>query len=240
MEKSGKNFIRSSDVDILQQLDLLDKLSSDAKHNYSYLVSKRKPDNLQHQILLILLARVCKYLDAYLLLTKNGYGEPSINLLRSIIESSLWMRWIVIKEENAIRYCNSSKGESIKIAQKSIGRGLAKIKNVPDPSLIKKMLKDEIKKNTLPNWEKLAQDTGMMDYYVLFYKFISATTHGNLLAFGEALIDKNISPDPDYRNIEPYISLANNMLRDCLLVAQLWIEEGKIREVPDLQKLLGL
>ena len=89
MEKSKKLFEESSEEEILKQLENLEKLSEDAKHNYDCLIPKRNPKDLQHQILLLSLSRVCKYFDAYLILAKNGYGEPAVNLLRSIFEASL-------------------------------------------------------------------------------------------------------------------------------------------------------
>lgn len=240
MEKSKQLFEESSKEEILKQLENLEKLSEDAKHNYNCLIPKRNPKDLQHQILLLSLSRVCKYFDAYLILAKNGYGEPAVNILRSIFEASLWMRWILIKKENAERYFNSSKGEAIRIAQKNIGRGLAKIKNAPDPELMKKMLEDEAKRNTLPRWEELATETGMMDMYVLIYKFMSAMSHGTFLFPGERFMDQRVSPNPDFKNIEPFIPIANNLLRDCVLVAEIWIEENKIRETPDVKDLVKM
>ena len=219
--KQNNLFKDSSKEEVLIKLEQLEKLFKDVRHNYDYLVSIRKPKNLQHQILLLSLSRAIKYFDAYLLLAKNGYGEPGISLLRSIFEASLWMRWILISNANAERYYNSSKGEAIRIAQKNIGRGLAKIKNAPDPEIMKKMLEDEARKNTLPKWEDMAKETGMMDLYVLVYKMMSAMSHGTFLFLGERFMDQRISPDPDYKNIEPYYEVANNLLRDCYIVAEM-------------------
>jgi hypothetical protein len=240
MEKNNNLFQEGSREEILKQLEDLEKLSDDAKHNYDYLISKRNPKDLQHQILLLSLSRACKYFDGYLMLAKNGYGEPAVNLLRSIFEASLWMRWILISKENAKKYYNSSKGEAIRIAQKNIGRGLAKIKNAPDPGLMKKMLDDEARKNILPRWEDLANETGMMDMYVLVYKFMAAMCHGTFLFLGERFMNQRVSPDPDFKNIEPFIPIANNLLRDCVLVAEMWIEENKIREAPNVKELVKM
>lgn len=233
-------FKESSKEEVLRKVDELEKLFNDVRNNYDYLVSKREANNLQHQILLLSLSRAIKYFNAYLLLAKNGFGEPGINLLRSLFEASLWMRWIIISKENAERYYNASKGEAIRISQKLFGRGLAKIVNAPDPDLIRKMLEDEAKKNTLPKWEDLAKETGMMDLYALIYKMMSAMSHGTFLFLGERFMDQRITPDPDYKNIEPYYEVANNLLRDCYLVAEIWIEENKIRDVPNVKELLKM
>lgn len=230
----------SSKEEVMKKVEELEKLFKEVRHNYDYLVSIRNPKDLQHQILLLSLSRVIKYFDAYLLLAKNGYGEPGISLLRSIFEASLWMRWILISKSNAEKYYNSSKGEAIRIAQKNIGRGLAKIKNAPDPELIKKMLEDESRKNTLPKWEDMAKETGMMDMFVLVYKMMSAMAHGTFLFLGERFMDQRVSPDPDYKNIEPYYEIANNLFRDCYFVAEIWIKENKIREAPNVKVLLNL
>jgi len=240
MKNSNQILDESSVERILKQLVSLETLGNDTKREYNNLLLKGDPKDLQHQILLFSLARVCKYFDAYLVLAKSGYGEPSVNLLRSIFEASLWMRWILISKENAERYFNASKGESIRIAQVNIGRGLAKINKMLDPELIKKMLADEAKNNYLPDWKDLAKETGMGDLYALTYKFMSAMIHGTFLSLGERIIGQKISPDPDYLNIEPFIPLANNLLRDCILVTKKWIEEKKIRECPDIKALIAI
>jgi len=231
-------FKESSKEEVLIKVEHLENLFKDVRHNYDYLVSKRKPDDLQHQILLLSLSRIIKYFDAYLLLSKNGFGEPGITLLRSLFEASLWMRWILISKENAQKYFDSSKGEAIRIAQRNYGRGLLKIENAPEPEIIKKMLEDEAKKYILPKWEDITKDTGMMDLYVLVYKMMSAMSHGTFLFLGEKFMDQRVSPDPDYKNIEPFYEIANNLLRDCYIVAEMWIEENKIREVPNVKELL--
>jgi len=59
-----------------------------------------RKDNM-HQALFIDLVRVIKFFDAYLLLVRNGYGEPAACLIRSIYETDLWMRWSLISRENA-------------------------------------------------------------------------------------------------------------------------------------------
>ena len=105
---------------------------------------------------------------------------------------------------------------------------------------MKKMLENEAKKNTLPRWEELANETGMMDMYVLTYKFMSAMSHGTFLFLGERFMDQRVSPNPDFKNIEPFIAIANNLLRDCVLVAEMWIEENKIRETPDVKELVKM
>ena len=233
-------FTESSKEEVLMKVEQLELLFKDARHNYDYLLSIRTPSDLQHQILLLSLARVLKYFDAYLLLAKNGYGEPGITLLRSIFEASLWMRWILISKTNAEKYYDSSKGEAIRIAQKNIGRVLAKIENAPDPEILKKMLDDEARKNILPKWEDIAKDTGMMDLYVLVYKMMSAMSHGTFLFLGERFMDQKVSPDPDHKNIAPFYEIANNLLRDCCIVAEMWIEEKTIREVPNVKKLLKM
>ena len=88
--------------------------------------------------------------------------------------------------------------------------------------------------------EQLAKETGMMDMYTLIYKYMSAMCHGTFLFLGERFMDQRVSPNPDYKNIEPIIPVANNLLRDCVLVAEMWIEKGKIRDVPNVKKLLKI
>jgi Family of unknown function (DUF5677) len=240
MVLSNNLFQESSKEDIIKQLGSLEQLCKEAKDIYNSLIPKRDPTDLQHQILLLQLFRVIKYFDAYLMLAKNGYGEPAVNLLRSVFESSLWMRWIIINEDNANKYFNASKGEAIRIMQKLIGRGLATIKNSPDPELTKKMLNDEARNNILPKWEQISDETGMKDMYVLIYKFLSAMSHGSLLFLGERIINKTLSPNSDYDNIESFIAIANNLLRDCFLVSKIWIVEKKIRPAPNVKELIKL
>ncbi|KAF0148409.1 MAG: hypothetical protein FD143_2872 [Ignavibacteria bacterium] len=210
----------------------LENLSEEVKHEYNVLLTKYDTNDLQHKILLMLLARVCKYFDAYLLLIKEGYGEPGSNLIRSIFESILWMRWIIISEDNAQKYFDLSKGELIRIALTNIGNGYFKPKNVPDTEAFKSLLKDESQNYKLPNWTELAKTTNMMKHYNLFYKYLATISHGTFMFLGERIVDLKISPDPDDKNILPFIVLANNFTRDCMLVTKIWILENKIREIP--------
>ena len=76
--------------------------------------------------------------------------------------------------------------------------------------------------------------------YALVYKFMSAMSHGTFLFLGERFIYQRVSPNPDFKNIEPFIPIANNILRDCVLVAEMWIEENKIREVPNVKELVKM
>lgn len=210
----------------------LQLLCIEVKHEYNSLLQKYDKNKASHQILLIQLYRVCKYFDSYLILINEGYGEPAANLIRSIFEAMLWMRWIVIDEENARKYFDFSKGEMARIILSNIGAGNIKPLNIPDPKGFQTLLKDESKNNRLPQWVDLAKETSLMNYYNLFYKMLSAVAHGSYLSNGERLIIKSISPEPDELNIIPYVPLANNFVRDCMLVAKYWILEGRIREVP--------
>jgi hypothetical protein len=228
----------ANNEEILSKIKILEDLYQEAIGKYEYLVLKRNKDDLQHQILLLSLSRACKYFNAYLMLIKNGFGEPAVNLVRSLFETSLWMRWVIIDRENAKKYHEAGKGEAVRIANLNVGRGLAKLDGVDNPELAKKMLADESRKNRLPEWKDLAKDTGMMDLYAIFYKYTSAMCHGTLLFLGERIEnDKTFSPYPDNGNILPYIPMANNIFRDCALVAEIWIMENKIREVPNVKKL---
>lgn len=221
--------------DFYKVFEELQILHEELKHVYDDLINKHNRDNLSHKILLILLARVCKYFSSYLILIKEGFGEPASNLIRSIFESSLWMRWILLDNSNAQKYFDLSKGEASRLASSNIGTGYFKIKNAPDPDAFKSLLEDESKNNKTPQWVDLAKETKMTLHYKLFYKPLSVMSHGTMMFLGERLVDKEIGPDPDDKNILPFFSLANNFTRDYMLVSKYWILEGKIREVPEIK-----
>lgn len=223
---------------INEKLEELMKLKDNAKNKLYFLEKKRNPKDLQHQVLFISLIRVVKYFESYLLLAKNGYGEPAACILRSIFEALIWMRWSLIDYKNAEIYFNSSKGEAIRMMEKILSKNLAKIKNAPDPDKVKRLLKDIVKQYKLPNWEKMSKDSGLGDLYTLIYPVLSAMSHGSMMFFGSRLEKRKLSPEPDCDNIIEFISIANNVFRDCYLVSEEWILDGKLHPVPDYRKLM--
>jgi len=226
--------------EICEDLKNLREMNDDIKNRLDYLKEKTNKQDLQHQVLLISLARVVKYFDAYLGLAEKGFGEPAACMLRSIYEASLWMRWSLEKHENAEVYFNSSKAEAIRMVGKIVSKGLAQLKNAPDPELVKQLLKTEVKKYKLPSWDKLAKETGLDDFHTLVYPMLSAMSHGTMMFLGERLEKLEVSPYPDEINIKPFINIASILLIDCHGVCEDWIINGQLHPVPDYRKLMTM
>jgi len=226
--------------EISDELVKLQKMNEDIKNNLNMISEKRNKKDVQHQVLFISLVRVVKYFDAYLLLARNGYGEPAVCLLRSIFEASLWMRWSLKKYENAEIYFNASKAEAIRMLEITISKNLGRIKDTPDPELVRQLLKSKIKEYKLPGWHKMANDTDLGDLYAMIYPLLSAMSHGTMMFLGERVKNMEVSPEADQKNIKPFIAIAHNLLRDCYLVCRQWIINGKLRPVPDFRKLMTM
>jgi len=224
--------------EINEKLDELERMKDNAKNDLYLLKEKRNPNDIQHQVLFICLIRVVKYFESYLLLAKSGYGEPAACILRSVFEALIWMRWSLIEYKNAEIYFNSSKSEAIRMTEKILSKNLAKIKNAPDPDKVKRLLKDIVKQYKFPDWEKMAKDSGLGDLYTLIYPVLSAMSHGSMMFFGSRLEKRELSPEPDCDNIIEFIPIANNVFRDCYLVSEEWILNGKRHPVPDYRKLM--
>ncbi|MCX6141824.1 MAG: DUF5677 domain-containing protein [Ignavibacteriales bacterium] len=225
--------------ELADELEVLSTLCQEAERALPTIDQKRNPNDTQHQVLFLSLVRVIKYFDAYLQLARTGYGEPAASLVRSIHEASLWMRWSLISKNNAEVYFNASKGEAIRIANKLLARNLIRLTNFPDQTLAQEMLKSHLKNFKFPSWDQLAKETGLEDLHSIVYPFLSAMSHGSWLFMGEGILkDKTVSPLPDFQNILPYLSIANNTFRDCYLVCKEWILHGRLHPVPDIRKLM--
>jgi hypothetical protein len=225
--------------EVINKLNQLQDLNNSGRSTLTTINQKRNPNDVQHQVLFVSLVRVLKYFDGYLILAKGGYGEPAACVLRSVYEASLWMRWSLINKENAQKYFDGSKGEALRMAEKVFSRGLAQLRGAPDQEEARQLIKSSIKSLKLPPWEDLARDCGQYDLHVLIYPMLSAMSHGSMLFLGERVLDdKSVSKVADEKNIEPFIPIANNVLRDCIFVCHEWIVNGRLHPVPDIRKLM--
>ncbi len=195
--------------------------------------------DIQQKVLFLCLIRIVKYFDAYLLLANNGYGEPAACVLRSVFEATLWMRWCIIKPENAELYFKAGSGELRRLVEKNFSRSLLTSKNTPDPQTVKKLLKDKGKDYKFPPWESMAKETQMDDLFNMIYPLLSAMSHGTWMFLCERLKNKEavFTPFPDSNNIEPFISFAYGFLRDGYWVCKTWVFEKKIYPAPNYRKL---
>jgi hypothetical protein len=223
----------------LELLRDLKKFNQEVKDNYDRLVNNYDIDNLQNKAVVICLSKVCKDVDAYIILGELGYGEQSAIIIRSMFETTLWMRWVLISERNTKIFYDTPKVETKKMFNKIYGRDLVKLKNAPDPELIKKFLKEDLKHIIVPTTDDLAKDTNMEDLKALIYPQLSALSHGGYASHGEYIVKKTISPKPDYLNIIPFIPVVNNLLNDANLVAVNWLLYKKIYVMPDIRESLS-
>ncbi|MCK9209730.1 MAG: DUF5677 domain-containing protein [Ignavibacteriaceae bacterium] len=235
----NQNISFSLPDNLLGKLCTLKDLNDAVKKDLILINEIRNASDIQHQVLFINLVRVLKYFDSYLLLVQKGYGEPAAALLRSIYEANIWMRWSLVKPENAQLYFDGSKGDALRMIEKLLSRNLAKLSNAPDPEIVREQLRNKLKEWRLPRWDDMAVECGMGDIHAYVYPFLSAMSHGSWLFIGERLLDdKSVSPLPDEKNIEPFIPIANNILRDCYLLCDKWIRNKKLHPLPDFRNLM--
>ena len=224
--------------EITEQVNGLERLVQACKGRIDHLSEKRNPQDLRDQVLIITLARVLKYCDAYLLLARQGFGEPAACLLRSVLEGNLWIRWSLMSLDNAQRYFDAGKGEGIRMLDLLLSKNLMRIEHAPDPQLIRTMLKDSLKKERLPKWDVMANQAGLGDLYALVYPFLSAMAHGSLLFLGERMEKKTVSPDANWDNIGPFVPWVHNLVSDCLAVSERWVLHREVLAPPDYRALM--
>ncbi len=215
----------------LEKIKTLKKLNDNVKQDYKMLLQKINPTDIQHQVLIINLSRVIKFFDAYLLLAENGYGEPAATLIRSIYDASVWMRWSLIKTENAQKYLDSGKSEALRIAKRLEGRGIVKIKKIGRQ---KNAAIESIRSNKFKYWEIMAKEAGLEDWHKLIYGWLSSMSHGNTLAFGDQPINEPISFEPSDKNIKIFFPIAKHLLLDCMLVCLEWILNNQLHPVSSI------
>lgn len=228
-------------IELQQKLLELEQMNNNFRNKLVDISNAVNRKNIQHRVLFYSLIRVIKYFDAYLLLTKNGYGEPAACILRSIFEANIWMRWSLIKPENAERYFNSWKKDAAKTMRKLIEFGLGRISgpNVPAQEEIQKMLKECETENAYPRWQSMAKDSGLEVLFTSIYPVLSAMSHGSWLSVFERTGKDGLSPFPDNLNIEPFIGIARDTLIDCYSVCEQWIIHKQLHPPEDYLKLFN-
>jgi Family of unknown function (DUF5677) len=224
--------------DIEEKVRELEKLHSNIYLKSVKVIESRDSNNIQHQVLFVCLARIIKYFEAYLILVKKGYGEPSNCILRSIFEGILWMRWSLINNDNAIIYFNSGKTEI-----NNMIKTLMKENLVPDNyngEAIQKKIAENKLDVKFPSWKKMSQDVGLLNFYLTVYPMLSAMSHGNFIFFGERIEEKEISIEPDNKNILPFLGIADILYTDAFKLVEQFILENKIYPLDQYEIFLKL
>jgi Family of unknown function (DUF5677) len=221
-----------------EKIKELEELHTKIRLNCIVVIESRNSNSIQHQLLFVCLTRIIKYIEAFIILVKKGYGEPANCILRSVFEGVLWMRWSLISVENATIYFNSGKTEINKMMDKLIkGNLIPKVYNNEE-------INKRIKKNSLgvpfPSWKTMADDVGLANYYLTVYPMLSAMSHGNFIFLGERSENKKISFEPDNLNILPFLGIANMLYTDSYKLAEQFIKENKIYPLTEYEKFLKL
>jgi len=199
-------------------------------NNFGYFFSKRDLKDPRDTVLLMLLSKITKDFEAYVLLIDKRLGEPAAKLLRSIYHSYLWMRWILLND-NVSHYLKSSEYASLRMARSISGRGLVDLDSLENSEEARAKLDQEMEKKSFPSPETMAKETNCGDLHALIYPGLSAMDHGNMMFMGERLNDKKISISSDELNIIPFFFPASLLIEESTLLCKEWIEDKKIRDV---------
>ena len=222
------------------ELEKLNELHKSIKERSTPLLQSRNQSNIQHQVLMICLARIIKYIDSIILLFHNGYGEPASCIIRSVFEGVLWMRWSLISVDNANFYFNSGKNEAMKMAQKLASRGLMYFEGTDNQKHIMELLEKELTNSSYKSWSQMARACGLSNVYFSVYPLLSAMAHGSFMFLGERLDKKSMSVDPDNYNILPFIGLARMFYRDAFNLTYDFIHNNKIHPLDEYGLFLSL
>lgn len=210
-------------------------------------INKRSADDAAGMILAY---RAIKFIDAYLLVARQGYHEPSATLARAIYETYLFARWVLAgngeKYENTFLYkleevvkkfdkhgktsseARSALAERQKIAsskktgrkQGSNSRSSAEKEGVPPPV------------------GELARQTGMERYHELVYEMLCSYAHGNCLGSVDALSsggnEYRVTFQPDFQAMQLTAGLTGGLARALFdLFNQFWAN-GKLAGIPQI------
>jgi hypothetical protein len=218
---------------LAERLGELQKLHAQIASDFAVVSESRNRQDRRDQALLVLMARVLKYFEAYLLLAREGYGEPAATLVRAIYEGCLWMRWCLDDPPNADRYF-AVKPEVTRQLSKLHKRGLLRMESLGSStqSKLTEVLQSKVTGGP-PHFEDMSIDCGMADLHALFYPTLCWMAHGSYLHLGERSI-KEVNWQPDMANIEPFVFVAKTFFDDCWQVYREWVQNRRIHPVPDI------
>jgi len=230
--------MNSNDRKILieTQAKSLEKLFDDISFTIDKLENASNKNNFQEFLIVILLKRTLKFLNAYLILIRKNLSEPSMAIVRSIFEASLLIRWCLIDQENVKKY--------LKVGQSSASKMIENLINNKyyDGDKQKKLEEAYAQSNkdkvSYTQWKEMAKVTGMTEIFNFVYPVLSAMSHGSLMAISAQVEKSDLSEDVDSINIAASIPLANNFANDCYILCGEWIYNKKIRPAPNLRDLL--
>lgn len=143
-----------------------------------------------------------KSFQAINLLASSGFGEDALMLLRSLIESWILLKWIFQQdtEKRVLRWMYSAIKDEREYLQRILNQSTDKYRM---KKIAKKWLNQVKKEETkfpqgskkLPDFHTLADQSGLLEEYNIFYREYCGLLHSSALAaFGNYLkFESNIS-----------------------------------------------
>lgn len=202
-----------------------ESLKSCVRKHADQKIQKRSPDDLAAMILAY---RAIKFMDAYLLVARGGFLEPSAALIRSLYETYLYSRWVL--SGNGQMWLDAGKSQMLRVAA-----GLHKHNflspNTPGHSILTDpAAKAKAKADPqVPHWSELAKQTNMEQYHDLFYPHFSNWSHGN---FAGSVIDSQVTFLPDFSSMEFPVAVARGLAAQISTLFDEWWTTRTIAPAP--------
>lgn len=174
----------------------------------------------EDKALTILAYRAIKFLNAYLLVARAGFWEPSAALIRSIYETYLWSRWVMIG--NGQFYLETGKIQAQLVAKKLKKHGEWRYND--------DIFSDKLK--NLPPWSEIAKQTDMESFHDTFYPSYSNYSHGNLYGSVD-YINQHFTFESDFSYMMDETTKVSHGLAQLLLTLyEEWWAKGTIAPPP--------
>ncbi len=203
-----------SDID-----DISDKLKFCVR---KYKDQKIQDRSVNDKAAMILAFRAIKFIDGTLLTARAGYMEPSATLVRSIYETYLWSRWVILG--NGQKYLDTLLNQ-----MKAVANKLNDVGGLWDNSPAHESLKDPI--IYPPKWSKLAEETDMKIAHNSFYPHFSNLSHGN--AAGSIDIERTrVTFQSDFSAIDFTVKAFEIWARNILVLFEEWWTNSKVAPAP--------
>lgn len=192
-----------------------------------FCVRKYKEQNIQNRsaddkAAMILAFRAIKFIDAALLTARAGYMEPSATLIRSIYETYIWSRWVILG--NGQKYLATLPNQ-----MKAVAKKLNKVGGLLHNSPAHAILNDSIIHP--PQWSTLAEETDMKIAHNSFYPHFSNISHGN--AAGSIDIERNrVTFQPDFSAMDFTVIAFDFWARHILVLFDEWWTNSKVAPAP--------
>lgn len=186
--------------------------------------AKRHFNGTRENALVFCLARAADTAEGCDLVGSAKLLAPLYTLTRSLLESLIWVCWIVKSDENAQIFVEAAGNELKRIARKNLATGAARARDrVTGENRTQELLASDWFEGTPRRLriEDSAKACGLETVYTQFYTPLSMYAHGSVFGFEPATTEAALLESV------AVMQLANVLLECINLVVERWIVKRK-------------